>query len=154
LGKKTSYYYGLPNEPLIALTIGQVLDDAVVKYPEYETLASVHQGLRYTYREFHDICTQVAKGLMGLGIARGENTAIWATSLAEWMIAQFATAKIGATLVTINPAYRVYELEYALRLSESKALLLTDSYKTSDYISMFYQLCPEAKYAKEKGITS
>ena len=154
MGKKTSYYSSLSNEPLIVLTIGQVLDDAAARYPEHEALVSVHQGLRYTYREFHDICTQVAKGLMGLGIARGENIAIWATSLAEWMIAQFATAKIGATLVTINPAYRVYELEYALKLSESKALLLTDSYKTSDYISMFYQFCPEAKDAKEKEITS
>ena len=154
MSKKASYCSGYADEPLIGLTVGEVLDDAVANYPDDELLVSVHQGLRYTYREFNQVCTQVAKGLVGLGIETGDNIAIWATNRAEWMITQFAVAKIGATLVTINPAYRAYELEYALNLSESTVLILIDQYKTSDYINMFYEVCPEAKDAKEREIRS
>jgi len=154
MGKGASYCSGLSDEPLIGLTLGEVLDKTAANHPNDEVLISVQQGLRYTYKEFSNICTQVAKGLIRLGIERGDNIAIWATNRAEWMITQFAAATIGAALVPINPAYRVNELEYALNLSESKALLLIDRYKTSDYISMFYQVCPEAKDTGEGEIKS
>lgn len=154
MDKRASYYSGLSDEPLIGLTTGEVLDKTVANHPSDEALVSIQQGLRYTYKEFNDVCTQVAKGLMALGIESGDNIAIWATNRAEWMITQFAAAKIGAALVAINSAYRVYELEHALNLSESKILLVIDRYKTSDYISMFYKVCPEAKDAGEKEIKS
>ena len=154
MGKGLSYCFGASDEPLIGLTIGEVLDETVANHPNDEALVSVHQGLRYTYKEFSQVCAQVAKGLIRLGVERGDNIAIWATNQAEWVITQFAAAKIGAAVVAINPAFRVYELEHALNLSESKVLLLVPRYKTSDYISMFYQVCPEAKDAGKREISS
>ncbi len=144
---KLSYACGGSDKPLIGMAIGDYLDKTAAEHPENEALVSVHQGLRYTYAGFNRVCSQTAKGLMALGIKRDDHVAIWSTNRAEWTITQFATARIGAVLVTINPAYRTHELEYALKQSESGTLLLIDSFKSSDYVSMFYQVCPEAKEA-------
>lgn len=124
-------------------TIGNLLDDTVRKHGEKEALVYHENGLRYTFRQFQDICNQAARGFLSLGIQKGENIAIWATNVPEWVISQFATAKMGGVLVTVNTSYRVHELEYLLRQSESTTLLLIDSYRDADYLAMIREICPE-----------
>lgn len=125
------------------LTIGDMLDDTTEKYPQKEALVYQERGLRYTFSQFRDICNQAARGFMSLGIEKGENVAIWGTNVPEWVTSQFATAKIGAVLVTVNTSYRTHELEYLLRQSESTTLLLIDSYRDADYLAMLREICPE-----------
>lgn len=124
-------------------TIGNMLDDTASKYQEKEALVYHERGLRYTFGEFQAICNQAARGFMSLGIQKGENIAIWATNVPEWVISQFATAKMGGVLVTVNTSYRVHELEYLLRQSESTTLLLMDSYRDANYLAMIQEICPE-----------
>ncbi|NTU19213.1 AMP-binding protein [Brevibacillus sp. HB1.2] len=124
-------------------TIGNMLDDTTSKYQEKEALVYHERGLRYTFGEFQAICNQAARGFMSLGIQKGDNIAIWATNVPEWVISQFATAKMGGVLVTVNTSYRVHELEYLLRQSESTTLLLMDSYRDANYLAMIQEICPE-----------
>ena len=100
-------------------------------------------GLRVSYREFAAQVDQAARGLLALGIKHGEHVAIWATNVPEWVVLQFATARIGAVLVNINPAYRPFELKYVLKQSDAVALFLVDQFKTSDYFAMLAEVCPE-----------
>jgi len=151
---KKSYAFTASETKLLYCTIGEYLKETVTKYPETEALVAPWRDERYTYREFYDICRRAGKGFMKLGVARGDRVAIWATNYPEWVITQFATAIIGAILVTVNPAYRTHELEYCVRDSQSQTLLLIGSFKTSDYLSMFYQVCPEVKTAKAGEIKS
>ena len=110
--------------------------------------------LRYTWAEFLAETNAVAKGLMMLGVEHGTRVAIWAMNYAEWVLVQFATAKIGAIMVNINPAYRTFELEYSLKQSEVDTLILQGKFKNSDYVGMFYEACPEAFEAKPGKIRS
>ena len=151
---KKSYAFTASETELLYYTIGEHLEEMVTKYPETEALVATWRNERYTYREFYDICRRAAKGFMKLGVAKGDRVAIWATNHPEWVITQFATAMIGAILVTVNPAYRSHELDYCISDSQSQTLLLIGSYKTSDYLSMFYQVCPEAKNVKAGAIKS
>jgi fatty-acyl-CoA synthase len=149
-----SYAFMGSEKPLIGKTIGDMFDEIAETYPDNDAVVSVQQGLRYTYRELQQEVNRAAKGFMGLGLKKGDRLAIWATNIAEWVITQFATAKAGIVLVNINPAYRTHELEYALRQSETQALLLMDRFKSSDYIKMFFEVCPEAKSSKPGEIRS
>ncbi|MGD6779491.1 AMP-binding protein [Sutcliffiella horikoshii] len=128
---------------LVHKTIGQLLDETVSRYPDKEAVVYVETGLRYSYQEFQQICNQVAKGLMNLGIKKGDHIAVWATNKPEWLIIQYASAKIGAVLVTVNTSYQSKELEYLLRQSESTTLLLMDNFKGISYLDMLQELCPE-----------
>ncbi|MCL6559668.1 MAG: AMP-binding protein, partial [Firmicutes bacterium] len=125
------------------ITIGDLLDHMAKTYPENDALVYPDRDLRYSYEEFRQVCNQAAKGLMRLGVKKGDHIAIWATNVPEWVITQFASAKMGAVLVTVNTNYKVFELEYLLRQSDSTTLLLIDGTKGSDYIGMVYELCPE-----------
>lgn len=127
------------------ITIGELLDQTTAKFPEKEAVIYPEVGLRYTFSEFQAVCNQVAKGLMALGIKPGEHIAIWATNVPEWVTTQFASAKMGAVLVTVNTSYRVHELEYLLRQSDSTTLLLIDSFRGTSYTDMLYEICPELK---------
>ena len=98
-------------EELINKTIGDVLDETAEKYPDNDAIVYVDRGLRYSYREFKEKCDQLAKGLMKLGVKKGDHVAIWAYNVPEWVLLQFATAKIGAVLVTVNIYYKAHELE-------------------------------------------
>ena len=149
-----SYASGTSTIPLLGMSIGEMLNSIVTKYPENEAIVSVHQNIRWTYREFLERVDQVARGLMGLGVEKGFRVGIWAMNHAEWVVVQFATAKIGAIMVNINPAYRTYELEYALKQSEVQTLIIQGRFKTSDYVGMFYEACPEANEAKPGRISS
>lgn len=126
---------------LVHKTIGNLLDETVSHYPDKEAVVYVETGLRYSYKEFQEICNQVAKGLMNLGIKKGDHIAVWASNKPEWLITQYASAKIGAVLVTVNTSYQSKELEYLLRQSEATTLLLMDNFKGVSYLDM--QLCPE-----------
>jgi fatty-acyl-CoA synthase len=129
----------------VSITIGDLMDQTTAKFPDKEAVVYPELGLRLTFSEFQALCNQVAKGLMALGIQPGEHIAIWATNVPEWVTTQFASAKMGAVLVTVNTSYRVHELEYLLRQSDSTTLLLIDSFRGASYLDMIYEICPELR---------
>ncbi len=135
---------------MIEETIGDILDKTADKYPKKDALVYVDRGLRYSYAEFRDKCNQVAKGLIKLGIKKGDHVSVWAYNVPEWVLLQFATAKIGAVLVTVNTQYKSHELEYLLKQSDSTTIFLTEKFKDLDYVETLYKVVPELKKA-EKG---
>ena len=138
-----SYTQGRQDKPLLAMTIGQALDNTVARFAEREALVVRHQQLRYSWRELADSIDLHARALMALGLKTGDRLGIWAPNCAQWCIAQFATAKIGVILVNINPAYRTSELEYVLHQSACQWLICAGTFKTSDYHAMLGELLPE-----------
>ncbi len=149
-----SYAYGSSATPPIGLTIPDFLDHISDSFPDNEALVDVPSGRRWTYTEFRDDCRRVAKSLMKLDVKRGDRIGIWATNYPEWVLVQFGSAMMGAVLVNINPAYRTHELEHALKNSEASTLLLIERFKSSDYVSMFYDVCPEARDSTPGAIRS
>jgi len=125
------------------LPIGDILDQQTHRYADREALVHTATGDRFTYREFHAEVERVARGLMAIGIEKGQHVGIWATNYTEWVLTQFATAKIGAVLVNVNPAYRTHELAYLLEQSQLTALVLIGRFRTSDYVAMVNELIPE-----------
>lgn len=142
-----SYSHGSSNTPLIGKTIGAFFDEIAAKYPDRDAAIIHHQKITYSYLELKKTVDQFAKGLIQLGVKKGERVGIWSPNNAEWLVTQFATAKIGVILVNINPSYRIFELEYALKQSGVKYLILATGFKKSDYVSMLYELVPKAKEA-------
>ncbi|PMC19223.1 AMP-binding protein [Oligella urethralis] len=142
-----SYVHGAVDTPLLGQTIGQNFDEASTKYADQLALVSRHQGIRYTYQELRDQVDRVACSLRRLGFRRGDRLALWATNSAEWTVIQYATAKAGIILVTLNPSYRRKELEYSLNKVSCAGLVLISSFKDSDYESMVYDVVPELKDA-------
>ena len=126
-------------------TIGDVLDRQADRFPDRDALVNTESGERYTYREFQAAVDRVGRGLMAMGIGKGDHVGIWATNYTEWILTQFATAKIGAVLVNVNPAYRTHELAYLLEQSEANALILIGQFRTSDYVGMVNEQVPELK---------
>ena len=133
----------LPNPWVDGRTIGDVLRTTAQRYPEAPALVFMSEGLQWNYRQLAAEVERCARGLVQLGIQPGQHVAVWATNVSQWIVLQFATARLGAVLVTINPAYRPFELEYVLRQSDAAALFLIDSYRTSDYLGMLLEVCPE-----------
>lgn len=129
-------------------TVGGLLERIAQEFPDRDALVYPDRGLRYTYRKFDAETDLVARGLLRLGIRKGEHLAIWATNVPEWVILQFATAKIGAVLVTVNTNYQSHELEYVLRQSDSTTLFLVDGFKGTDYVATLRRVVPELKEAK------
>ncbi|SDJ66195.1 AMP-binding protein [Microbulbifer yueqingensis] len=140
-----SHTRGETHPPLIEMTIGDKLDEIAARFPDNEALVVRHQGIRWTYREFQQQVDTCARALLSLGITRGDRIGIWSPNNAQWTTLQFATAKIGAILVNINPSYRLHELEYALNHSQPRMLVIAERFKTSDYTAMLYELAPELK---------
>ena len=124
-------------------TIGDILDQQAEQFADREALIHVDWEVRYTFAQLRAECEHLARGLMALGIRKGDHVGIWATNYPEWVVAQFATAKIGAVLVTVNPAYRTHELEYLLHQSEVSALITIGNFRSSDYVSMLNEVVPE-----------
>ena len=137
---KPSSDSGPTTVPLLEETIPQNLARTVAEHADRDALVSVEQGLRFTYAQFADEVDQVARGLMGIGVAKGDRVGIWSPNFAEWVLVQYATARIGAILVTINPAYRSSELEYVLNQSGISVLVAVESFSTSDYRSMIEEV--------------
>ena len=132
-----------PTEPLLNSTIGSHLDRIAAHNPDRTALVVSHQGIRWTYAEFVAEVDRLAMGLLALGIEPGDRVGIWSPNGCEWVLTQFATARIGAILVCINPAYRLYELEYALNKVGCKAIVSAEAFKTSHYLEMLMELAPE-----------
>ena len=126
-----SYVSGTSDIPLLGCTIGEMFDQIVAEYPDQEALIVRHQELRYTYRQLQVEVDRCARGLIALGLQKGERIGIWSPNRAEWTIIQFATSKLGAILVNINPSYRVHELEYALQQSGCAMLVMAPQFIAS-----------------------
>ena len=138
-----SYFKGVEQPPLLESTIGDYLDDIAARFPHREALVVRHQGIRWNWGEYLCEIEKLARGLLALGIRPGDRVGIWAPNCYEWCLTQFATAKIGAILVCINPAYRVFELEYALNTSGCRAIIAAEQFKSSRYLEMLVSLAPE-----------
>src|ERR1700736_763049 len=138
-----SYVHGASCTPLIGETIGVHFDKVAEHGGERDALISRHQGIRWSYRALKKRVDAFAAGLLALGLRPGERIGIWSPNNAEWVVAQFATAKAGLILVNINPAYRLAELEYALNKAGCAALITAARFKASDYLSMLAELAPE-----------
>src|SRR6266566_7802171 len=138
-----SYVHGASTVRLIGETIGVHFDRIAERFGERDALIVRHQGLRWSYRELRQRVDAFAAGLLALGLLPGERIGIWSPNNAEWVVAQFATAKAGLILVNINPAYRTTELEYALNKAGCRALITAARFKTSDYLEMLRELAPE-----------
>ena len=136
MNKNLAYTYGASNISLIGETIDQNLRKTVEKYPNKEALISVHQNYRVTYAEFYAQVTAVAKGLIALGVKQGDRVGIWSPNCYEWTLLQYATAKIGAIMVNINPAYRTSELIYVINQSGISYIFAAPQFKSSNYKKM------------------
>src|SRR5689334_4114156 len=149
-----SYVSGISETPLLGKTIGQALDAAAAIWADRPALIDRGTGTRWTWKELRDKADAFAAGLLGLGLKPGDRIGIWSLNRAEWALTQFAAAKAGLVLVTINPAYRLTELEYALNLVGCSAIVTATQFKTSDYIGMLNTLAPELKTATPGALKS
>jgi fatty-acyl-CoA synthase len=134
---------GPTDVPVLEETIGANLERTVSARPDREALVSRHQGLRFTYAELDAAVDEVARGLLALGLEGGDRLGIWSPNCAEWVLIQYATAKLGVILVNVNPAYRTSELQYALAQSGCRALVAAPEFKGSDYVAMLDEVRPE-----------
>lgn len=128
-----SYAHGACDVPLLGVTIGEALRATAERLPDVEALVVRHQHFRCNYREFFELTGRVARGLMAAGVGKGDRVGIWSPNRFEWPVVQFATARVGAILVNINPSYRTVELEYALNQSAVSVLVLARGYRQIDY---------------------
>jgi fatty-acyl-CoA synthase len=138
-----SYVSGTSDEPLLYKTVGNVLEEAAERWGERDALIVPHQGIRWSYNELNAAADRLAAAFVRLGLQPGDRVGIWSPNRCEWVVTQFASAKAGLILVTVNPAYRIAEFEFALNKVGCKALVLAPSFKTSDYVGMLSQLAPE-----------
>lgn len=145
---RLSYTHGTSPTVLLGDTIGANLDRAVATWPDREALVDVPSGRRWTYAEFGAAVEELARALAAGGITKGDRVGIWAVNCPEWVLVQYATARIGAIMVNINPAYRTHEAEYVLRQSGVSLLVASLGHRTSDYRAMAEQVrgnCPELR---------
>ena len=140
-----SYVRGPTSPPLAYITIPQLLRNAVSRFGPREAAVFCEQGIRMSYYDLDRAVDELASGLLALGLEKGDRVGIWSPNRFEWVLTQFATARVGLVLVNINPAYRLGELEYALNLVGCKALIAAKSFKSSDYADMIRNLAPELK---------
>ncbi|MCU1365758.1 MAG: AMP-binding protein [Ilumatobacteraceae bacterium] len=138
-----SYASGASDRPLLGRTIGADLRRTIARFGDREALVDRPTGRRWTYAEMGAAVDRVARGMIALGIGKGDRVGIWSPNCAEWVLTQYATAEIGAILVTINPAYRTHELAYVLRQAGVRLLVSATEFKTSDYRSMVSEVAGE-----------
>jgi fatty-acyl-CoA synthase len=147
-----SYAHGPSTVPLLGHTIGEALNRAAAEFGERDALIVRHQSIRYTYWQLLDEVNRAARALLALGVQRGDRVGIWSANTAEWMITQYAAAKVGAILVNINPAYRLRELEYALNQSGISVLVAARGFRKTDYVEMLVGLMPELSTARQGAL--
>jgi fatty-acyl-CoA synthase len=143
-----SYVHGASPVPLLGETIGQSLRRTVERFGERPALVVRHQGYRVTYRELWEQIGLAARGLIARGVKSGDRVGVWSPNRYEWVVTQFAVARNGAILVTINPAYKTAELEYALNQSGISLLLLSRGFRQTEYVPMLNEVrgrCPDLK---------
>ena len=149
-----SYVCGLSQVPLLGETIGAHFDRAAERWPDREALVVRHQNIRWNYAELQRRVDELAAGLLALGMEPGDRVGIWSPNNAEWVLTQFATAKAGLILVTVNPAYRTSELQHALAKSGCRALVLAGQFKGSDYLAMLRSIVPELNKSEPGRLSS
>ncbi|WP_322970119.1 AMP-binding protein [Faecalibacter sp. LW9] len=137
-----SYASGASKYPLLGETIGENLKNTVAQFPQQEALVSITQNYRATYTEFYSQTEEIAKGLLAMGLEKGDRVGIWSQNRAEWTLIQFATARVGLILVNLNPAYREHELEYVLNQAEIRVVFASSCFKSSNYKQMLYSVQP------------
>lgn len=138
---------------MINVTIGEYLDKIADKYPDHDALI-VSRKLKYSYKTLKNMANRLAKGLLRVGIKKGDHIAIWASNVPEWIITLFGTAKIGCPIVPVNTEYKDNEVEYILKQSNAKAIILIDSYKNLNYIKTIYNLIPNLERSNKNGVVS
>lgn len=145
----------LPKFDSEKITIGSLIDTVADQFGSNKALEYPKLGISHDYLSFKNICNDVAKGFMALGIDGGEHVAIWANNVPQWVYTQFGTGKIGAVLVTVNTSYRSFELEYLLKQSDATTLLLIGGVRESDeYLNIIYDVCPELKSSEPGKLQS
>jgi fatty-acyl-CoA synthase len=144
-----SYVHGCSNTPLLGETIGTCFDRICEHFVDSEALISRHQSLRYTYGQLKQQVENAARGMISIGVQKGDRVGVWSPNCAEWLIAQYALAKVGAIMVNINPAYRLRELEHALTQSGPSILVAAKRFRDSDYASMIDELAPRLPDLKQ-----
>ncbi|KIN14769.1 AMP-binding protein [Vreelandella titanicae] len=149
-----SYSSSMADKPLLGMTIGDKFDQIATQYAENDALIVLHQNIHWSYRQLQEEVNRCARALLSIGVNKGDRVAIWAPNCSEWTLTQFATAKIGAILVNINPSYRTHELEYALNQSGARFLVTANNFKSSDYSAMLYELAPELKASNDGELKS
>ncbi|XP_071847035.1 medium-chain acyl-CoA ligase ACSF2, mitochondrial-like [Apostichopus japonicus] len=142
-----SYYHSTSNIPLLGKTIGRMLDETVAKYPDRTAYVFPKDDKRRTFRQLQDEVDRLAAGFLSLGLKKGDRVGMWGPNTLEWILTQYATAKVGLIMVNMNPGYRTSELEYALKKVGVKAIVSAQSFKTQDYYSMIHEICPEIEEA-------
>jgi len=139
---------------LINYTVGGMLEKMAFDFPDHDCVLYTDRPFRKTYSEFNAICDRTAKAFLAMGIKKGDHVAIWATNTPEWIITLFATAKIGAVLVTVNTNYKIFEMEYLMTQSDAMTLVLMDGFKDCNYVDIINEICPEIKDSKPGEINS
>ncbi|MDR5755489.1 AMP-binding protein [Caballeronia sp. LZ035] len=147
-----SYVRGATDIPLSEATVSRFLLDTVRRFPDRPAVVFREQGIRWTWRQFADEIDALASGLLALGVEAGDRVGIWSPNRAEWLLTQFATARMCAVLVNINPAYRLAELEYALNKVSCKAIIAAEQFKSSKYLEMLESLAPELAHAEPNAL--
>ncbi|WP_126379615.1 AMP-binding protein [Desulfovibrio ferrophilus] len=135
---------------VVDITLGQILAETAAKYPDRDAVVYVDRDFRLTWSEFNSLVDRFAKGLMALGVQKGEKVAVWSTNVPYWVALQFATARIGAVLLTVNTSYKISELDYLLKQSECENIFVMDGFYDTDYVRTMYELVPELK-TQERG---
>jgi fatty-acyl-CoA synthase len=143
MSNNLSYVSGTSTKPLLGITIGDMFDETAAQFPDNDALIVHQQNIHFTYRQFKEVVDKCAKAFLALGVQKGDRVGIWSPNRYEWTVTQFATAKIGAILVNINPSYRLNELAYALNQSGCSTLVIADVFKASDFTGMLFELAPE-----------
>src|SRR5436309_3062087 len=136
------------------ITVGSLLTELARRLPDHEALVYPGRDLRWSFRRLEEEALQVALGLLALGIEKGDRVAIWATNVPEWIVLQFALAKIGAILVTVNTALGRREVEYLLQQSEASTLILVSGFRGLNYIEILREMAPELSSSSECGLRS
>ncbi|KAI1278817.1 Medium-chain acyl-CoA ligase ACSF2, mitochondrial [Halotydeus destructor] len=151
---KLSYAYGVCSEPLRGETIPEVLDDLAIKYRDKLAIVSMHQGIEKTYHQLNEDASKFASALTGLGVTKGDRLGIWSTNCYEWVVTQFASAKVGAILVNVNPGYRDKELSYCLNLVGCHTLIADQKFKSTNYVEILERASPGITDATGFKVTS
>ncbi|XP_029953450.1 medium-chain acyl-CoA ligase ACSF2, mitochondrial [Salarias fasciatus] len=150
----TSYVHGTSNTPLLHATVGEMLLKTVERQPDKEALVFSENGVRKTFAQFLQDVDQAAAGLLAMGLKKGDRLGMWGPNTYEWVLFQFATARVGIILVAINPAYQVNEVEFALQKVGCKAIVCPLEFKTQKYCDMLRKICPEIEKATPGDIRS
>ncbi|KAJ8345379.1 hypothetical protein SKAU_G00295720 [Synaphobranchus kaupii] len=150
----TSYVHGTSSRSLMSQTVGQTLQNATERWPDREAVVFLQDGIRKTFAQFQQDVDQAAAGLLALGLKRGDRLGMWGPNIYEWILFQFATAKAGIILVSVNPAYQLQELKFTLSKVQCNAVVCPTQFKTQNYCDMLRQICPELETATPGGLRS